>query len=294
MERYTNTSLIITESLTSMFRSWWFDPLVASIGFFASIMIYTHFEFKEGKSSYKSWREFLWGKGIDHIDARPSLNMSLFAYWVGVLIWVNVVPPPTLMSVPGGDNNNNPRQYIQHSIPDGIPTSISSLSYLLLEVVSGILLYDAIIFFIHLAMHECPYIAWLTKHSEHHKATKNLEARHVLRHSLIDGSLQVLVNIFVQRYTPWGYVKSRFARVLHNLIVTMMLTESHSASSNPNLFKWWCVGVREHRNHHLGIYRKKESRDDKGKLHYHNHRFQQFFGHWDYLWELYLSSTVKE
>merc|ERR1712038_3232 len=101
-------------------------------------------------------------------------------------------------------------------------------------------------------MHECKFLSTIFQHHEHHKATKNLEARHVLRHSLMDGTFQVLVNIAVQRHTPWGYVKSRLARALHNIIVTAMLTESHSASSYPNLFRWWCVGVRDHRKHHLG------------------------------------------
>jgi sterol desaturase/sphingolipid hydroxylase (fatty acid hydroxylase superfamily) len=74
-------------------------------------------------------------------------------------------------------------------IPDGILNSAQGVAYLAIEVVSGIFLYDTIFFFIHLAMHACKFIAKICKHHKHHKATKNLEARHVLEHSLFDGVL---------------------------------------------------------------------------------------------------------
>jgi hypothetical protein len=89
----------------------------------------------------------------------------------------------------------------------------------------------------------------------------------------LDGSLQVLVNILVQRRTPWGVVKTRLARGLHNFFVIWMLVESHSASNIPCIWRSLLVGVREHRLHHLG------STDPYGK----NHRFQQFFGYLDEL-----------
>ncbi len=316
----------LSEKILAVYRSWWFDPLIASLSFFSSIMIYSYYELKEGKSCYRNWSEFLWGRGIDKADTRPSLTMSLFAYWVGILIWVQLVPPPF-----DGDVHNDAtflHQLFttkndiatvatataataataaatvasatanQISIPDGLPSSFQSIIYLLSEVISGIVLYDTIFFFIHFAMHECKFIASLTQHFEHHKVTKNLEARHVLRHSLMDGILQVLVNISVQRRTPWGRVKSRFARCWHNVFVTMMLTESHTASSYPNFFRWWCVGVREHRNHHLNKYYKLLKRNDdnaegrKGSFHFH--RYQQFFGHWDYLRLQYMMSSSSE
>ncbi len=264
-------------------------------------MLYSYHELKEGKSCYKTWSEFLWGRGIDNTDSRPSLNLSLFAYWLGILIWVQIVPPPSDGDPMFGSLNEQYYQGYQNktqvavstmkgSIPDGIPNSFNSMIYLSLEVVTGILLYDTIFFFIHYAMHECKFMAWLTRHCEHHKATKNLEARHVLRHSLTDGILQVLVNIAVQRRTPWGRIKSRFARILHNVLVTLMLTESHSASTYPKLFRGWCVGVREHRNHHLSKYNKfvmerklKKGYEGEKKSGIDFHRYQQFFGHWDYM-----------
>lgn len=85
------------------------------------------------------------------------------------------------------------------------------------------------------------------------------------RHSILDGSMQVVVNIAVQRHTPWGSIKSRTARACHNLIVTWMLTESHTSTDKLNIFRRFCKGVREHRQHHLG-----------GSA-----RYQQFFGYLD-------------
>ena len=309
----------ISTTVTNIFRAWWFDPFIASLSFFLSIMFYSYHELREGKSCYKNFSEFLWGKGVDKIDDRPSLNLSLFAYWVFVLMWVNIVPPPTTTttSAMSLSYNNNDHTYNcsdtiivdathafsscqekakwEHSgIPDGIPNSFASLGYLFLEVLIGIFFYDTIFFAIHLAMHhESKFLPTTIKamlnHKEHHKSTQYLEARHVLRHSLLDGMLQVMVNIAVQRYTPWGIVKSRLARMVHNIIVTMMLTESHCASSYPNFFKFWCVGVREHRNHHLGGGHHDDVVNNGVNRQYHHHHYQQFFGHWDALRDWYLT-----
>ena len=310
----------IQQVITTVFRSWWFDPLSASLSFFISVIVYTHYEIKEGKSRFNNIFEFVFGKqdkdeqnrvknkgkvgdkgqgkgereskNMDkEDDARRSCLMSFIAYWIGILVWVHVVPPPT--DVTDKSNTNDER-----GIPDGIPTSLNSLAYVSIEIASGIVLYDTIFFFIHLVMHEFRFVAAWTQHYEHHKPMKHLEAYHVLHHSLPDGILQVIVNIIVQRFTLWGNVKTRFARMMHNILVTMMLTESHSASSYPNFFKWWCVGVREHRNHHLNKYRGKgKDLVGRGNSHHNypfHHRYQQFFGHWDALRHWHLSQKVSE
>jgi len=88
-------------------------------------------------------------------------------------------------------------------------------------------------------------------HKTHHESGSTLEARDVLRHSPFDAMLQVVINIVVQRSTPWGGVKSRLARAVHNVVVTWMLTESHTASPTPNLARRFFTGVRRHREHHL-------------------------------------------
>ena len=77
--------------------------------------------------------------------------------------------------------------------------------------------------------------------------------------------MQVLANIAVQRHCVWGPAKTRLARAIHNVVVTWMLTESHSASPTPNVTRRLFSGVRDHRKHHT-----------------HNaRRFQPFFGYLD-------------
>jgi hypothetical protein len=60
----------------------------------------------------------------------------------------------------------------------------------------------------------------------------------------LDAYLQVMCNILVQQRTPWGYMKSRLARwLIHNVVVTWMVTESHTRSDVPYIWRRWCVGV---------------------------------------------------
>ena len=131
-------------------------------------------------------------------------------------------------------------------IPDGVPSSPHDLAYLLAEVVSGIVLYDALFFVVHCLLH-----ATASVHHKRHHVPSDLRARDVLEHSAMDGTLQVLVNIACQRSTPWGAAKSRLGRALHNVIVTWMLTESHSAAPTKRVWRHCFKGVQRHRSHHL-------------------------------------------
>lgn len=230
-----------------IFRAWWFDPLTASLSFGFFIMWYWYEERKRGLSRDKTLE-----KGCGYGQAMESL----LAYWIGVYFFKYIVPPPAPI------------------LPDGIPYCTSDALYLMAEVWGGIVLYDGIMFVLHWAMHEIPCLRRI--HARHHDyPDQQLEARDTLRHSLVDGSLQVLVNICVQRCTPWGATKSRLARSLHNVLVTWMLTESHTSSPYPYIWRRWFVGVRQHRLHHLG-----SSNDDHGRYGKH-HRHEQFFGYLD-------------
>lgn len=220
-----------------VFRAWWFDPLTASLSFGFFIMWYWYEERKRGLSRDKTLND-----GIGYGQAFESL----VSYWIGVYLFKCIISPPSPV------------------LPDGIPCNASDIFYLFAEVSSGIVLYDAGMFFVHWAMHQVPCLRRIhARHHEYPEAT--LEARDTLRHSLLDGSLQVLVNICVQRTTPWGMTKSRLARALHNILVTWMLAESHTASPYPYIWRRWCIGVRQHRLHHLGSLE----------------RHQQFFGYLD-------------
>jgi len=242
--------LLTFDTANGILRAWWIDPLLASISFASAVYLFSYQEKKLGLSRFRTWHEFCYSG-----DGRCILMESLSAYWIGIFFWKIFVPPPGEM------------------IPDGIPNSVESLFWLIAEVSSGIVLYDAYFFFIHWGMHECKYLR-IFCHKEHHGETKYIEARHVLHHSLLDGSMQVLINIMVQRCTPWGDIKSRLARALHNIIVTWMLTESHTSSPYPNIFRKHCTGVRNHRFHHLGT---SEHVGENGV----HHGYQQFFGYLD-------------
>jgi len=196
-------------SIGAVLRSWWFEPMVATLSFAVAIDVYDRRERKMG--------------------CQPRGGCSGFAavsYWFGIMLWSQAVAPPSdIVDVSGGT------------------------AYLVLEVASGVVAYDCIFFFVHWFMH----IAHARLHQTHHShSASELRARDVLTHSVLDGVLQVLTNIAVQRTTPWGATKSRVARALHNVIMTWALTESHTCSPSPRIARCWCAGVARHREHHGG------------------------------------------
>eukprot|EP00977_Amphora_coffeiformis_P028135 scaffold34701_cov229-Amphora_coffeaeformis.AAC.6 len=249
-------------------RAWWFEPLLATgtygtcpkllenassltaVCFGIFINLYWYYERALGLSSNTTFHETVsleWG----------PLFYSGVAYWVGICIWKSIIPSPCT------------------TIPDGIPSNAVDCLYLLAELTTGVVAYDAIFFFIHWGMHEIPFLrSW---HRRHHEVASgaSVEARDTLRHGLLDGSLQVLINIFVQRRTPWGAIKSRLARGLHNVFVIWFLCESHSSSPKPYIWRRWLVGVREHYLHHRPLH--PDGNNNKN----HFHRYQQFFGYLD-------------
>ena len=229
------------------------EPFLATVWFGVFINLYWYYERRQGLSSTPRFADTV------KLELGPLFSSGI-AYWTGLLAWKTIVPPAA------------------PSIPDGIPHNIADWCYLGAELISGIFLYDAIFFFLHWAMHDVPALRFL--HRRHHERPEGtVESRDTLRHSLLDGSMQVLVNILVQRHTPWGMVKTRLARGLHNFFVIWMLVESHSASNTPCIWRSCFVGVREHRLHHLG------SSGPYGK----HHRHQQFFGYLDELRAVFLS-----
>lgn len=221
-------------SLKQALRAWWVDPAVATLGFAFSIRFFDRRERELGCSPRK----------LMSAGSVFTLFAALSLYWLGVFVWVSAVPPP-------------------RAIPDGIPTTPASVAYLMVEVVSGVFAYDFVFYFIHLSLHSMTM--GLGIHAVHHSKTTSLRARDVLLHSPLDGTLQVLVNILVQRHTLWGCAKSRLARAIHNIVVTWMLTESHTASLTPRIARHVCVGVSRHRSHHTSC----------------SPYYQQFFGYLD-------------
>uniref|UniRef100_A0A6U3QQ77 Fatty acid hydroxylase domain-containing protein n=1 Tax=Ditylum brightwellii TaxID=49249 RepID=A0A6U3QQ77_9STRA len=221
--------------------AWWFEPLLATMSFAFWVNFYWHHERIRGLSNDKRFIP-------DGHYYGAWWYQSVSAYWIGIYILKLFAPTPS------------------SQIPNRIPHSVSDLAYVLVELVAGVVAYDTIIFFVHWALHDVPVLRKFHR-THHHQHDGNLESRDTLNHSLVDGSLQVIVNILVQRTTPWGSVKTRLARALHNIFVTWMLVESHTSSPYPNIWRRFFVGVRNHRMHHIG-----------GK-----HCHQQFFGYLDNL-----------
>ena len=131
---------------------------------------------------------------------------------------------------------------------------------LLGELAAGIFCYDLLFYGIHRAFHARRAPAWLRRlHAEHHRREDGgaLRARETTHHSLVDGFLQVLCNVLVQRRSlPLfsGAPKHDLSRCLHNVVVTYMLVEIHSGYDAP-----WCMhnvapglfgGAKAHEHHH--------------------------------------------
>ncbi|CAK0873441.1 unnamed protein product [Prorocentrum cordatum] len=200
------------KGLGEALRSWWLEPAVATLSFAVAIAIFDKRERDMGLG--EEGRISTLRPGPDFV-APGSVNMLFVAgvlYWAGICVWVRLVPAV-------------------EDIPDGWPDGFQGAVYLICEVCAGIWAYDFIFSFVHLAAH---HLGW-DSHQYHHLKKLDIRARDVLTHSPSDGALQVLVNIIVQRHTPWGGAKSRLARIVHNVVVTWMLTESHSASPSPNV-----------------------------------------------------------
>mmetsp|Transcript_116964 Transcript_116964/g.212732 ORF Transcript_116964/g.212732 Transcript_116964/m.212732 type:complete len:341 (-) Transcript_116964:50-1072(-) len=135
------------------------------------------------------------------------------------------------------------------------PTAVRLVS----ELVLGLAAYDFFFYWVHLAMHR---FHWLPHgHEIHHTMRVDsaqheyIEAEHVVHHSLVDGFLQVIVNIVVQNLSLFGGLpKHKMSRLLHNIVVTYLLSEAHSGLDLP-----WAVhrilpgivgGAYRHEIHH--------------------------------------------
>ena len=233
MQQSTCSALIATGSWK---LGWTLEPLVATMAF----VIFTRlFRFGEQRASHSMFA------APHHFTIRGA--GSLVSYWLGVALWVTVVPKPV-------------------GAPIGCPTDAADAVRLALEVCCGIFFYDFIFFWLHLLMHTSSTVAWLAHHEQHHKYAADESGFRTVNHSLIDGTFQVLVNILVQRHTPWGAPKSLLARLLHNVILIEVLVESHTSSARPRIARRLFAGVDRHCQHH---------RNGGGPP------YQQLFGHLD-------------
>ena len=151
-------------------------------------------------------------------------------------------------------------------LPMAPPTALR----VLLELVTGVYLYDALFAPIHASMHRRGSPSWWRRlHRTHHEARpserrgKALVPLETVQHSYADGALQVACNVLVQRAPSVIWVGSGFvlapkhplSRVLHNLVVTYLLAEAHSGYDLPWMTHraWPRVfgGAKAHDAHHV-------------------------------------------
>jgi hypothetical protein len=336
----------------SLWYAWWLEPFVATVAFGGWINWYWYHERKHGLSSATTFGETC------HLQSGGPLFYSVLAYWIGIYMFQAILVKNSTCwwATPFSASKE------MNVIPIGMPSMtwmttspleedyngllllfLQDCTYLVAEVLSGLLQYDFAMFFLHWMMHDIPALrSWHYQHHAHEeqraldnynirngsdisnvinlggksngndKRSFPCEARDTLNHDLMDGSLQVAVNIVVQQYTLvafllWGWSccgemlllssqssvvaglscllpKSKLARILHNIIVTWLLVESHTSSPTPYVWRRWCIGVREHYCHHVGAAPSSSSgcsrssiSEPKRKI----RRHQQFFGYLD-------------
>jgi len=102
--------------------------------------------------------------------------------------------------------------------------------------------------------------AWprfLCDHHQHHVISGfwgRVLAFDTVNIGIIDGSLQVLTNIMVQNIGIFGLPKHKLPRLVHNVLVTGLLVESHAGYdgfwSTHNLYPWIFGGAKRHVPHH--------------------------------------------
>jgi sterol desaturase/sphingolipid hydroxylase (fatty acid hydroxylase superfamily) len=97
-----------------------------------------------------------------------------------------------------------------------------TVTRLVCECVTSVVMYDFAFFWLHLAMHRIHGLYRF--HRRHHQYGGDIDVHDVLRHGFVDASLQVLVNVAVLNLLQLHPLSRRF----HNVIVIYMLSESHS------------------------------------------------------------------
>jgi sterol desaturase/sphingolipid hydroxylase (fatty acid hydroxylase superfamily) len=125
------------------------------------------------------------------------------------------------------------------------------------ETAFGVFLYDLLFYPFHFWFHASRNRRWRSLHTRHHQFARQEDAAHnaveTVQNHYLDAGVQVFINICVQHISPFG-VKHPLSRVLHNLMVTYLLSESHSGYDLPfqshRLFPTVFGGAPRHELHH--------------------------------------------
>ncbi|CEM18011.1 unnamed protein product [Vitrella brassicaformis CCMP3155] len=132
-----------------------------------------------------------------------------------------------------------------------LPAWTPTLGQLVGQVALSVLVYDCLFYGIHTLYHRWPAVASL--HAKHH-SMKPLAGSDVVRVSVIDGLSQVLCSAAAVNICR----SHSLARLLHNVVITYLLTEAHSQYDFPwsihRLLPSGLMGgpIRHEIHHHTG------------------------------------------
>jgi cholesterol 25-hydroxylase len=219
-------------------QQWWFrhdtfEPLLSTASFAVWVHIFSLID-----RCWKGSRQFL-------VDDRQR-DLSGHSQGSALLSGIAYLLPLLLH-----DYLNPRRAHILLTHAEA-PTTVTLLGTVLLTIV----LYDLAFYPIHWYLHNGPQVI-RDLHNRHHDTNRTLISTDVLRHGLIDGTAQVVVNVIVLNITR----AHPLARALHDIVLTFLLTEAHSGFDFPwslhrivpkNLYG----GSAKHFKHHCGANNK--------------------------------------
>ncbi len=117
------------------------------------------------------------------------------------------------------------------------------------DIAFAIFVYDLLFFPLHVAMHKVKRLR--NFHVLHHENKGRLKPQDTLRHSIVDGTMQVATNIVVLNTLKLH----PFTRMWYNFVITEMLVSIHSGLDFPwmahNVVPFGILGgSRRHEQHH--------------------------------------------
>ncbi len=143
---------------------------------------------------------------------------------------------------------------------------------IVLEVFLSVLLYDVLFSVIHRSFHSSTApVSWQRLHLVHHdhyqRRDEPITIMVTFHHHLLDAMLQVGINAMLQQVVglalcpedveicPLPLARHTMSKLLHNIVVTYLLVESHSGQDLPFmshrwLFPDWLGGAPMHQRHH--------------------------------------------
>lgn len=220
------------------------------------------------------WRAMRTPAFVHHYMFEAFVALFSFGFWVGVYKVVDRVPRlrkyrfggvmrPAQQSVDAANSWLAAGAYMlliwtYHQFKakpplDPAPPSVRRVG---VELVCGLVAYDILEFLVHSRFHHWRVLQPF--HKKHHTQT-HLTSPEVLNHGLLDGFHQVALNVLAQFVSPWR-AKHSLSRVLHNIVITYMLTEIHAGYDGPwcmhHVWPWLIGGAERHEVHHRngGVY----------------------------------------